>query len=492
MRYLLIALLVGIGQFLYSQCSNNNDFHESVSAPTVLGNTVNTDLHAGEYTTVENLVKDRVYLVTNCGDGAFDTQITIYPSGSSLPAAANDDYFGCSTQSTIYFSPTSSGDYDILVDKYDCDHDVEPSTQVEFSLVEKPQPVFTIPVVVHIVYNTGTQNITNAQVTSQITALNADFRRTNADLSNAPTRFRGFSKDMEVEFCLATIDPNGNATNGITRKNTSTAAFSIADDFMKYDANGGTDAWPATDYLNIWVCNLSGSLLGYAQFPGTGLAATDGVVVDYEYFGTIGTVTSPFNLGRTTTHEVGHWLNLKHIWGDDGTACTGSDFVEDTPNQGGSTSGCPNTKQISCGNSFRGGDMYVNYMDYSDDACLKMFTYWQYKRVEAVLNSTRSSLQNSGSCGVVGRDEALDFEINVEVFPQPARNQVEFAIDAEPGRLRDLEIQVFDLLGRNMVRKTKLQRNHQLDLEDYSSGIYIYRITHKGEIVLQDRFLVQE
>lgn len=491
MRYLLILLLVGIGQSISAQCSNNNDFHESVIAPTVIGNTVNTDLHAGEYTTVENLIKDRVYLITNCGDGSFDTQITIYPTGSSLPAAANDDYVGCGTQSTIYFSPTSSGDYDILVDKYDCDHDVEPATEVEISLIEKPEPVLAIPVVVHIVYNTGAQNISNAQVASQITVLNDDFRRNNADLSNAPTRFRGYSKDMEVEFCLATIDPNGNATNGITRQNTNTTAFSIADDFMKYSANGGTDAWPTTDYLNIWVCNLSGSLLGYAQFPGTGVAATDGVVVDYEYFGTVGTVTSPFNLGRTTTHEVGHWLNLKHIWGDDGTACSGTDNVEDTPNQGGSTSGCPNTKQISCGNSFRGGDMYVNYMDYSDDACLKMFTYWQFRRVKAVLNGTRSSLQSSGSCGVVGRDEALDFEISVEVFPQPARHQIEFAIDAEPGQLRDMEIEIFDLLDRNKMPRTKLQRNHQLDLEEYASGIYIYRVIRQGEVLLQDRFLVQ-
>ena len=161
----------------------------------------------------------------------------------------------------------------------------------------------------HIVYNTNAQNISDAQIQSQLTVLNEDFRRLNSDANNNWPQ----AADVEVEFCLATLDPNGNATNGITRTSTNVSTFTD-DDKVKFTNQGGHDAWPAGSYLNFWVCKLNG-FLGYAQFPG-GPASTDGVVCDYQYVGTTGTATSPFDLGRTGTHEVGHWLNLYHIWGD--------------------------------------------------------------------------------------------------------------------------------------------------------------------------------
>ena len=142
---------------------------------------------------------------------------------------------------------------------------------------------------------------------------------------------------------MATIDPNGAATNGITRTSTSVSAFGTNDE-MKFNSSGGKDAWPASDYLNMWVCDISGGILGYAQFPG-GNPATDGVVMDYQYFGTIGTATAPFDLGRTTTHEVGHWLNLRHIWGDGN--CNADDFVSDTPTSDAANYGCATT-HTSC------------------------------------------------------------------------------------------------------------------------------------------------
>jgi hypothetical protein len=252
--------------------------------------------------------------------------------------------------------------------------------------------VYNIPVVVHVVYNTTAQNISDAQIQSQINVLNKDFRRTNTDASNTPSAFQSVAADVEINFCLATRDPNGNATNGITRTYTSTTAFS-QNDYVKSSSTGGKNPWPTGSYLNIWVCNLSGGLLGYAQFPG-GPAATDGVVIGYQYFGTTGTAVAPFNKGRTGTHEVGHWLNLRHIWGD---ANCGSDYVTDTPTQQTSNYGCPSYPKPSCSNS---SDMFMNYMDYTDDACMNLFTTGQKTRMRALFASSgaRVSLLSSSGC----------------------------------------------------------------------------------------------
>jgi hypothetical protein len=218
--------------------------------------------------------------------------------------------------------------------------------------------------------------------------LNKDFRRLNSDANNTWPQ----AADVQVEFCLASIDPAGNSTSGITRTPTSTTAFGTNDQ-MKFTSSGGKDAWPTASYLNIWVCDISGGILGYAQFPG-GSATTDGVVVDYQYFGTTGTATAPFNLGRTATHEVGHWLNLRHIWGDGG--CTVDDFVNDTPVSDAPNFGCA-TGHVSCGTV----DMVQNYMDYSDDACMNLFSAGQKTRMQALFapGGFRAGLLNSPGCG---------------------------------------------------------------------------------------------
>lgn len=257
--------------------------------------------------------------------------------------------------------------------------------------------VVTIPVVVNVVWNTTAENVSDAQIQSQLDVLNADFRRLNADRVNTPAAFQGISVDCEVNFCLATQDPTGAATTGIRRRQTTVTAFGT-NDAVKYTAQGGLDIWDRSKYLNIWVCDISGGILGYAQFPG-GPAATDGVVIDYQYFGTTGTATAPFNLGRTATHEVGHWLNLYHIWGDDNTSCTGSDQVADTPNQADENYGCPVFPQVSCSNG-PNGDMFMNYMDYTDDACMNAFTAGQKSRAQALFVSggARASLLTSPGC----------------------------------------------------------------------------------------------
>src|SRR5918999_4028414 len=223
----------------------------------------------------------------------------------------------------------------------------------------------TIQTGVHVVYKTDSQNISNAQINSQIRILNEDFRKKNADRNEVPDVFKPLHSDCRIQFKLASKDIFGNASSGITRTRTAVPAFSF-DGGVKASRTGGADPWPTRRYLNIWVCNLGDGLLGYAQFPG-GPRATDGVVILHTAFGTTGTATAPFDRGRTTTHEVGHWLNLFHIWGDDGTGCNGTDEVDDTPNQGGENTGMPAFPSVSCGNE-PDGDMFVNYMDYTDDA----------------------------------------------------------------------------------------------------------------------------
>lgn len=255
-----------------------------------------------------------------------------------------------------------------------------------------------IPVVVHVVHNKAEENISQAQIDSQIEVLNKDFRKRNADVANVPAPFAPLAADARIQFKLATTDPDGKPTDGVTRTKTSETSFSGNDD-IKFDKRGGKDAWPADEYLNIWVGNLSGGLLGYAQFPG-GAAATDGVVVTHTGFGTTGTARDPFDKGRTTTHEIGHWLNLRHIWGDDGNGCSGTDFVADTPNQGGSNVGKPTFPSVSCNNG-PNGDMFMNYMDYVDDDTMVMFSEGQVARMHACLDGVRSTIGEAISCDIV-------------------------------------------------------------------------------------------
>jgi hypothetical protein len=260
------------------------------------------------------------------------------------------------------------------------------------ALVSPTEPVI-IPVVIHVVHRTAAERISQAQVTSQIDALNRDYRRNNADRSHAPAVWAGLATDSLIQFALAKADPSGAATSGITYTQTQSTSFGT-DDKVKSSSTGGAAAWPRDKYLNLWVCTLGGGLLGYAQFPG-GPAATDGVVILNTAFGTTGTAAAPFNLGRTATHEVGHWLNLHHIWGDT-EDCSGQDFVDDTPNAQHPNYNTPTFPHISCSNG-PNGDMFMNYMDYVDDAVMVMFTSGQVARMRSTLSAERNAITTAGA-----------------------------------------------------------------------------------------------
>jgi hypothetical protein len=236
----------------------------------------------------------------------------------------------------------------------------------------------TIKTVVNVVYKTEEQNISDAQIKGQLKAMNKDFRATNPDRHQTPAPWKGLVADSRIQFKLAKV----------TRTKTTKTGFSF-DDGVKKASTGGIAPFSPKTHLNIWVCALTGGLLGYAQFPG-GPASTDGVVINYLAFGTSGTAQAPYNKGRTATHEVGHYLNLRHIWGDT-PDCSGSDLVADTPNCAGPNFGAPTFPSVSCNNGPH-GDMFMNYMDYTDDPAMFMLTTEQVLRMRTALETTRSGL----------------------------------------------------------------------------------------------------
>jgi hypothetical protein len=278
-------------------------------------------------------------------------------------------------------------------------------------------PIVTIPVVVHVLYNGAAENITDAQAASQVQVLNDDFARFNSDASKVtqPT-FSTVASGANIRFCLAQRDPNGNATTGVVHKATTAASFGT-NDAVKHNSSAGDDAWDVTRYVNIWVCDLGSTLLGYGEFPTASLSNTWGLVLHYKYTGSGGSSIAPYNLGRTGTHEFGHCFNLLHIWGDDGTACTGSDQCSDTPNQAGEHYGCftQGSVQTDGCTTTSPGVMWMNYMDYTDDACMYMFTAQQCARMEAVVNTAPwNVLQSSNGCTPV---TALDAGIASVLAP---------------------------------------------------------------------------
>ncbi len=256
-----------------------------------------------------------------------------------------------------------------------------------------------IPVVVHVIHANGSENISKAQILSQIDVLNKDFRRLNSDTNNTPVPFRPIAADSEIEFRMAQLDPSGNCTDGINR------VYSPLTNQARNNVKS-LIIWPRNKYLNIWIVRsirnvngTPGNVIGFAQFPG-GADSTDGVVIAYDWMGTIGAAQANGGLGRTTTHEVGHWLNLRHIWGDDNGLCSGSDNVTDTPNQANmNLSTCPNFPALDACSPSGNGVLYSNYMDYTNGNCQNIFTVGQAARMNAALSSANSGRNNLFSPG---------------------------------------------------------------------------------------------
>lgn len=251
-----------------------------------------------------------------------------------------------------------------------------------------------IPVVFHIVMS-NPNVVTDAQIQAQLDTLNMDFAGTNGDSVKIPSYFKPYFGKSSIQFCLAQRTPDGDPTTGILRVNTSSSSFGI-NDAVKHTSSGGNDSWATNNYFNVWICSLSNGILGYATFPADGSPSEQGVVIDYRSIP--GGSYINYNNGKTLTHETGHYFNLYHIWGDDNGACTGTDYIADTPNQADATSGCPTGIKLDSCTSTGNGIMYQNYMDYSYDPCLVMFTTEQVARMESALTTYRSSLLASNGC----------------------------------------------------------------------------------------------
>lgn len=348
--------------------------------------------------------------------------------------------------------------------------------------MENNRLIITIPVVFHVVYNTPAQNISDAQLLSQLEVLNRDYAKLNSDTNLIPAVWKTIAANTQIQFCLAQRDPNGNPSTGITRTSTSVTAFNgSADTRIYFTAQGGHDIWDRDKYLNIYTCNLGGGLLGYAQFPG-GNPQTDGTVNLYTAVGNTGNVNPPYDKGRTVTHEVGHWLNLFHIWGDE-PDCSQDDEVGDTPLQGNSSSGCPTFPTTDACQTSAPGIMFMNYMDYSNDACMYMFTLGQSTRMNAALNGPRASLLSSNGCtpiGItpIGSEIPTGFSLE-QNYPNPFNpvTNIRFAIP----KSSYVRLLVFDVSGRVVSQPVSQNMNPgtynvDFDASQLSSGIYFYTL----------------
>jgi len=333
--------------------------------------------------------------------------------------------------------------------------------------------VVTIPVVVHVVYKTAQQNISDAQIFSQIEVLNEDYRMQNADIASLPSVWNGFKADSEIEFRLANVDPDGNPTTGITRTETTVTTWNGSDN-VKFSAQGGKDAWPANNYLNIWVCNIGSGLLGFAYPPGVN-ASLDGLVIGYQFFGRgVPGLSSTYNKGRTATHEIGHYFNLDHLWGtgDSNPNCNQNDGVSDTPIQEGPNFGCPAFPHVTCNNG-PNGDMFHNYMDYGNDACLFFFTNGQKQRMLAALNGPRSGLLTSPGVGISERDDVFG---GLNVYPNPSNDVLHISV----GKPLDgaVDVRLLNLMGAVVLQQDAMNiANEIIAIDHLPAGSYILEFT---------------
>ncbi|MFN0274608.1 MAG: M43 family zinc metalloprotease [Chitinophagales bacterium] len=348
---------------------------------------------------------------------------------------------------------------------------------------------YVIPVVVHIVYSSSAQDIDDEQVFSQIEVLSEDYSRTNADAANTPDAFEDVADSPNIAFVLASFDPDGNPTTGITRTETDITSWNLfttasSDNWaekVKDSDEGGIDGWDRDCYLNIWVCNLSGGVLGYSSFPGFGTASRDGVVISYKYFGRDGSAVAPFDKGRTATHEVGHWLGVFHTWGDDDfdaePQCSGSDEMADTPNQEDATYFCPSFPKTDDCTAVSPGIMFMNYMDYVDDDCMNMFTEDQVNRMHNTLEDEREELTTCTKAFTDIPAQQNSNWIYLDIFPNPVSNGIFTAFVNNPGE-KELVLEIYNMEGKLLNKRSYAAASEHsvtVDLSKYADGVYMVR-----------------
>lgn len=333
-------------------------------------------------------------------------------------------------------------------------------------------------VVVHIISREDFKAISRAQVLHQIEVLNQDFAGRGENIFRLSEEFKDLIADTGLRFCLATTDPEGNPTEGITHTITTTVNIGLEKGpkgrgVIYYDQLGGKSGWDPSRYINIWIVEF-GDYLGFSSMPGMEMFPEErGVVIDYRYFGSLGDASSNnfFDKGHTLTHEMGHFFGLLHIWGTEEESCLDTDEVNDTPNAAHAYFDCPSGTQVSCGNA----NMYQNFMDLTDDRCLAAFTHGQSERMNAMISSFYPALPVDSPCGLQ---------------PQPFQQWTDdlvWAYDAFSGQyyfysdsllMQAVSLEIFSVDGRRVHRQdiSPLQGS-LIDLSHVAFGIYIVRIT---------------
>ncbi len=349
--------------------------------------------------------------------------------------------------------------------------------------------VITIPVVIHILHNAPSENISDAQILSQIEVLNKDFRKLNTNFGNTPSAFTGVAADVELEFCLATTDPSGNPSTGITRTSVG-SNFDIENDYFD-STYGGKDPWDVNKYLNIWIGNLGNGNLGFAIPPGEAYWGNDdGVVVDYRAWGTIGTAAGnqPNHLGRTATHEIGHYFNLEHTWGAGNGGCNEDDGVNDTPLQDRPNYDCPGFPETDDCTSGGNGIMYVNYMGYADDNCMTMFTQGQKSRMLAALNGPRAGLLTNTACGMVANNETI-LDIEIDIYPNPSSEILYINMLDNTATT----LQLIDVQGQIVYQETNNKNLiKSISLSQFTSGIYFVKVIQNQKSLTQKVLIIRK
>lgn len=342
----------------------------------------------------------------------------------------------------------------------------------------------TLPVVVHVLYRTDRQNISKEQIQSQIDVLNEDFRANNDNIGSTPRVFSDLVADVGIEFCLAANPSDPLLEKGITRTSTTLRNAGLGSSFYK-TAEGGTNPWDPQKYINIYVCELPHDILGYASDP-TMQQEFDGIVIHPQYFGRTGTAqaSAPFDLGRTLTHEMGHYLGLLHPWGRDQSSCAEGDNIEDTPPQETWNQGCPNYPVRDLCSPGPQGVMFNNFMDYTDDKCSTFFTHGQKERMHQVLQQLRPGLLDGMLCeGTSIQDLQNHIQISFSMD--------DHSIYLEGGDAGILNLSIISISGQEVwSREVHHTGRSVLQLAPLTKGVYAFFIRSEQQMIKSTIFVM--
>ncbi len=340
-----------------------------------------------------------------------------------------------------------------------------------------------LPIVVHVVTPKGSPEVSTAQILNQIDVLNADFAGDGANIHKVPDEFQSLIADTGIRFCLAKTDPQGNPTSGIVYRLTPIPNIGLESNeggriSVYYTQFGGTDMWDPTRYINIWICEIHPGILGSSSFPGMAPYFEEtGILIDYRYFGSMGVASfnSKFHDGHTLTHEMGHYLGLRHIWGAGTSGCNDDDGIDDTPLSSGPYFGCPSGTQVSCDVS----NMYHNFMDQTDDRCLAFFTPEQSQFMQASVDIFYPVLAIEGQCQQVVSSITTWHDNLLWVYD---RFSGQYIIYNPTGYSPDVTLEIFSLDGRLITSKEyEGYQSYHLDLDNVVPGIYAVRISQGEE-----------